>query len=158
MKTKCLFGLKHFLVISSDNRLRLWDTIGHKEKHCFVEKQHLSRSYTCLAWGQDVTNRGIDDLGLCAVGTSDGVIIVWDMTRGVVIRTIGTSGSCSPPTDIVFSDDLSTIFACSTDPSVPEYFLNTGDTKRVVKGFKKGASCLAYHRNLLAIGRCVLIV
>lgn len=153
MKSSCLFGSKHFLAITGDNRLRLWDIVNNKEKRCFVEKQHLSHSYTCFAWGQDVATKGASDLGMCAVGTSDGVIIIWDLTRGIVAKTIGTPGSGPAPTDIQFSYDLKTIFACSSDNNIYEYSVNTGETKQVIKGFKKGALRLAVNQKVLAAAR-----
>jgi WD40 repeat protein len=113
----------------------------------------LAHSYTCFAWGQDVATQGVDALGVCAVGTSDGVIIIWDLTRGVVVRTIGTPGAAPPPTDIHFSSDLKSIFACSSDSSMFEYSVSTGETKQVVKGFKKGALRLAVNQKVLAAAR-----
>lgn len=115
----------------------------------------MSHSYTCFAWGQDVETKGAGVLGFCAVGTSDGTIVVWDLTRGVVVRTIGTPGSSPAPTDIRFSHDLESIFACSSDSSIYEYSIKTGETKQALKGFKKGALRLAVNQKVLAVARCV---
>ena len=153
MTSNCLFGSKHFLAISGDNRLRLWDIVNNKEKRCFVEKQHLSHSYTCFTWGQDIATNGMSDLGMCAVGTSDGVIIIWDLTRGIVAKTIGTPGSGAAPTDIKFSSDLKTIFACSTDNNMHEYSVATGESMQVIKGFKRGTLRVAVNQKVLAAAR-----
>lgn len=153
MKNKCLFGSQsHWLAVSADNRLRLWDVSRAKEARCFVEKQHLAHSYTCFAWGRDETKGG---LGVCAVGTSDGKAIVWDLARGVVVRTIASAGGAAAPAvaDLCFSSDLSSLFVCSSDSNIFEYSIGTGETEQVLKGFKKGAVCLATSQKYVAAAR-----
>ena len=133
-------GSKYFITISADNRVRLWDVDSNNERRCFVEKHHLSHSYTCSTWGQ--TNR--DDLGLFAVGSSDGVVIIWDLTRGVVARTIGKPNESSIPSDIAFSKDMTTLFVCYLSSShIDEYNVVDGQLKQTHKGLKKGAARLA---------------
>ena len=67
-----------FLICSPDNRIKLWDVDTKKETRNYVEKRHLSHSYTCWDW-----NHGKKDLGMFAAGTSDGSIIIWDLMRGI---------------------------------------------------------------------------
>jgi WD40 repeat protein len=81
------------------------------------------------------------------------MIIIWDLTRGVVIRTIGAPGGAAAPTDIRFSSDLKSIFACSSESSIVEYSVSTGEVKQTLKGFKKGALCLAVSGHVLAAAR-----
>lgn len=45
------------------------------------------------------------DLGVCAVGSSDGVVIIWDLTRGVVSRIIGKLNESPAPSESTFSKD-----------------------------------------------------
>mmetsp|Transcript_24504 Transcript_24504/g.36041 ORF Transcript_24504/g.36041 Transcript_24504/m.36041 type:complete len:575 (+) Transcript_24504:73-1797(+) len=135
-------GAKNFTTISKDNRLRLWDIDSHKERRRFVEKHHLAHTYCCVAWGQTAK----DDLGLFAVGASDGVVVVWDLTRGVVIATLGVANETPIPSDIKFSNDLKRIIVCYSQSSqINEYIIATGEISKTHKGFKKGTQKLAVH-------------
>lgn len=129
-------GCKSFITVSSDNRVRLWDVDSHSERRCFVEKNHLSHSYTCSSWAQ----KNKDDPGIFAVGSSDGVIILWDLARGVVLRNIGKSNESPVPSDIAFSKDMKSIFVSYASSShVEEFNIADGELKTSHKGLKKGA-------------------
>lgn len=131
-----------FLQVSRDNRLHRWE-VSRGEERCYVEKQHLSHSYLCFSWSEK------KELGLAAVGTSDGLVIIWDLARGVVARTIRRNESSSP-TDLKFSMDLQSIFCSSSGNEITEYEVKTGEVKRVLKGFKKGTQKLAVGPNVVA--------
>lgn len=61
----------------------------------YKHKDHLSSTYTCQAWGRapgSKTSRRrqrSEGLGLLAVGTSAGRIIVWDLARAEVLHELG---------------------------------------------------------------------
>jgi len=133
-----------FLLCTSDNRIALWDIQKSKRRHLYVEKKHLAHSYTCLAWHRDA------DLGSLAVGCSDGTVVLWDLTRGVVARVIGdnasSSGSTNVPSDVVFSADGKSVFVASiTASDVNEYSVKTGVLVKAWTGHKKGTNRLAYN-------------
>lgn len=137
---------KTFAVLSQDNRLHLWDVETRKEKKSYVDKNHLSHSYTCFSWKQGKK----DKLGEFVVGYSDGIVIIWDLARGVISRTIGTANESEVPTDIAFSLDKSSIFVSSNQNNVIQYSLSTGEELSSHKASKKGVSKLASHPKLNA--------
>ena len=124
---------KLFANISKDNRLQLWDAGTRQERRTYVEKQHLAHSYICFAWKQQTK----DDLGTFVVGTSDCMIIVWDLTRGVVSKTI-TIISNTPPNSLAFSSCGSTLFVSSIGTEIIEYDLKTGSQISEHSSGKKG--------------------
>jgi WD40 repeat protein len=133
-------GGKYYLSISLDNRIKLIDVQTGTEKHSFVEKHHLSHSYTCCSWGQ----KNKDDLGHFAVGSSDGMIIVWDLTRGVS-KSIGKANEFPVPTDVRLSRDMKCVFVSSSASHIVEYEIATGTQKRSFKSSKKGSQRLCMN-------------
>ena len=147
---KSIFGLgsKYFIQLSADNRIKLWDTISHKEHRSYIEKRHLSHSYTCMAWSQ----KQADHLGLFAVGTSDGLVVLWDLTRGVVLREIGNLNDSPPvPTGIAFSKDGKRVYVASNHKYILEYNIASGEQVNSFKIGKKGVACFSLHPKLEVI-------
>lgn len=140
---------KSYIVISKDNRLHLWDTDTRKEKRSYVEKNHLAHSYTCLDWLQ--INH--DNLGLCAVGCSDGAVIIWDFVRGIVSTTISHCNSSI--SSISFSLDGKYIFIGDDTNYVSQYKLSDNEFVRSIKTGKYGVFKLAMNPrvDVLAIAR-----
>ena len=143
-----------FLFCTSDNRISLWDMDKKKRRQQYVEKNHLVHSYTCLNWCHGTT-----DLGVLAVGCSDGTVVIWDLVRGVVSQVIGSnassSGSANVPSDVSFSADGRSVYVISaTSPDVSEYTTKTGEFVKVWKGHKKGIHKLAVNpkASVLALG------
>ena len=148
---------KSFINISSDNRLHLWDIDTRQEKRSYVERNHLEHTYTCFAsWNNP---KAETDLGYFAVGTSNGTVIVWDFSRGIILKTIGVAKESPVPTDIVFSSDGKSIFVSSSQSHVISYSVATGEQLRSYKGGKKGNLKLALNpkANVLAVARWDLI-
>lgn len=137
--------------ITPDNRIHLWDTDTRRERSNYVEKNHLSHTYTCHTWKQDVK----DNLGIFAVGCSDGTVIMWDLVRGVVTRTIGVANESPAVTDIVISNDSKSIYVCSLQSSINQHSLSDGSLMQSFKGGKKGVLKVALNPKVevLAIGR-----
>ncbi len=149
------FGVKSktFAHLSQDNRLHLWDVDTRKERKGYVDKNHLSHSFTCFNWKQDKK----ESLGEFVVGFSDGTIIVWDLARGVVSKTIGKVNESDSPTDIVFSNDSKSVFVSSKQNTVLKYNLKTGELEKSLKAGKKSILKLASHptANVIAAARFV---
>jgi hypothetical protein len=137
-----------FLVISDDNRLKLWDTVNGSVRQDYAEKKHLSKSYTCLAWGQFAWGKRTtkkrkgaaaeESLGTAAVGGKDGKIALWDLSRGKVKHEL--EGHASGVNDVAFSTDGDLLYSCSDDKNVLEWKVETGELLRKIKVDKGGAT------------------
>ena len=139
-----------FLNISSDNRVHIWDTVS-KKCNKLIDKNHLAHQFTCFAWNYSKSS-------LC-VGFSDGIIIVWDLSRGVVTKTIGDNNSDSP-SSIVYSNDSNSIFVSSLSLNyVSQFCLKTGSLLKTIAIGKKGVMKMIINPivDILAISRYILI-
>ena len=99
-----------FIVVSDDNRLKLWDTASGAVRQDYAEKKHLSKSYSCLAWGNHSWGKQQtedDSLGTAAIGSSDGQIALWDLARGKVKHRLGKTGNghTKRVNDVAFAPD-----------------------------------------------------
>ena len=89
----------HFVILTHDGRLQLWDTVTGGLKREYKEKNHLAVQYTCLAWlaqaqgaaesngarkkrKKESQGQTIAGLGMVLLGTSSGRIVAWDLTTG----------------------------------------------------------------------------
>lgn len=120
---------KLMTIVSRDNRIHLWDTGIRKEKRVYVEKNHLAHKYTCTDWRQITP----ESLGYYSVGCSDGIVIIWDLARGIVINTIKNGDDSIA--SITFSNDGSTIYVSDTQNYVNQYKTTEPE---VQKSFKVG--------------------
>jgi WD40 repeat protein len=149
----CIFtnNLKTFLHISDDNRIHLWKTATGKEREGYIDKNHLAHSFTCLTWIEGANQ----SLGNFAAGFDDGVVVVWDLVRGVELNTFGRTNSSFFPTDIAFSNNRSTIFISSSQSQIEQYDLLTGKKLKSLKASKSGVSKMAMNPkvDVVAAGR-----
>lgn len=134
-------GGQIFAQLSSDSRLHLWDVASKKAMKSYVDKNHLTHSFTCYAWGSSSK----DTPGFLAVGFSDGVVVVWDLSRGVVAKTIGVSKETEAPTDIVFSKDGKSIFVSTIQNQIVQYSIESGSEIQSLKTGKKGVQKMALN-------------
>lgn len=142
---------KLFTYISKDNRIHLWDTESKKEKRSYVEKHHLSHQYTCFDWKQ----LSADNLGLFAVGCSDGTIVIWDLVRGIVVTTFKIGDTNSNITSVVFASDATSVFVSDEQNSVHQYLIESGELLKSIKAGKKSIQKLALNPrvDVLAVAR-----
>ena len=140
---------KNILICTPDNRVKLWDVDSKKETRNYVERRHLSHTYTC--WARSHASKG--ELGLCAAGTSDGSIIVWDLSRGVVLKEIEVSGET--PSDLAFSKDSKTLYIAASMNKIDLYDISSGELRGGLKAGKKAVSrlCLNPKADVIAVGR-----
>lgn len=169
--TDVSFGIytKTFAHITSANRIHLWDVDSRKEKRGYVDRNHLSHSFSCFtrkeqshsnsANGSNDINDNKKSLGLLGVGFSDGLVIIWDLVRGVVAQTIGKVNETPVPTDICFSNDLTSVFIGYQDSKLLQYNVQTGGLVKSYKAGKKGISKLAINPKVgvIAVARSVII-
>ena len=150
----CTNDSNSFIFVSKDNRVHLWDTDTCKERRTYVEKQNLAHFYTCSSWRAGKK----ENLGYYAVGTSDGTIIVWDLTRGVVAKILGKANESPAPTSLYFSNDSKSLLASSNQNKIVQYDLGTGEEIHSFKAGKKGVLKIAVNPkvDVVAAGGYVL--
>lgn len=159
---------KNFLLCGSDNRVNLYETDTQKRQRVFVEKNHLSHSYSSFAWSNGSSSSSsskrksggaeIAKNDILAIGCSDGTIIIWNLLTGVVQKTLGTPNETPVPTDLALSNDSKTLFV-SSHSNVAQYNLEDGQILQTLKAGKHGALKLAMNpkADVIAIARYVKI-
>ena len=70
---------------TEDNRLKVWDVATGEMKHTCVSSDHLAAKYTCIAW---CPGEGKKQRGLVAIGTSVGSVMLWDVNKGELMKTL----------------------------------------------------------------------
>lgn len=157
----CMFSSSTFAHVSQDNRLHLWDIESRKEKKAYIDKNHLSHSFTAFAWNKAICSssnakENVKQLGNFVMGFNDGQLLVWDLTRGVISKTIKLKDNhANVPSSIVFSQDQSSIFVSSNQIYVLQYSLASGELVKSIKAGKKSVTkmCINPKVDVLAISR-----
>lgn len=83
----CCFDPKRtrFAAISKDNRIKIFEISTNKLLTEFIEPKHLTLAYTTISWTHD---------NHIAVGTNNGFISVWDVSRGVLLDAWKDKTAC----------------------------------------------------------------
>jgi WD40 repeat protein len=153
IEMSCSFGIASnvFLNISNDSKVHLWDIETRKEKRTYTDKNHLSHEYSCVCWKPGTK----EHLGHCVVGYSDGVVVVWDLVRGVVTRTFGNAGQTPSPSSIAVANDGQSIFIGTNESEISQYDIASGNLIKKFTGGKKGTNLMAINPKaaVLAISR-----
>lgn len=131
-----------FVHLSKDSRVHLWDVASKKERKSYVDKNHLTHSFSCYAWRNAAKEQ---TGGIFVAGYSDGLIAIWDLNRGVQTQVIGKANESEVPTDIVFSNDAKSIFVSSNENQIVQYDIATGKEIIQLKTGKKGNFKLAMN-------------
>eukprot|EP00904_Undaria_pinnatifida_P002401 jgi/Undpi1/12161/HiC_scaffold_5.g01837.m1 len=139
--------------VSSDNRLRIWNTGSGELRQQYVEPRHLSKQYTCIAWHRRApqAKRGSSGaskstaLGMIALGTDKGSISVWDLKRGALAHSLGEGEGLPNVTSVAFSSDGSSLYSASSGKELVEWNVETGAVVRKLKGFKHGCTQICLH-------------
>ena len=86
-------------------------------------------------------------MGLIALGTDSGEIIVWDLQQGEIIKRLNREKSDQAHqkrvNDVVFNSSGNRLFSCSDEKDVLEWDLDTEKVIRKFKGGNDGVSKLA---------------
>ncbi len=83
-------------------------------------------------------------LGILALGSDQGHVSVWDLTRGVLARRLGEGQHLKRVTGVAFAAGGATLYSTGAgDADVLEWDLRTGECSRRISGDKHGASALA---------------
>ena len=117
-------------------------------KQSFVEPGHLGITYTCIAWRQEdgassAGKRG-GGLGLIALGTAQGSIVVWNLDEGKVEHRLGgaDAGQRGRVNGVCFGQGGRSVFSCSDGKHALEWDLGAGTVARQIKIGKSGASSI----------------
>ena len=143
-------------VLSADGRLRLWDAATGKQRQQYTEPDHLVQSYTSLAWAPASGKRHgkkrakkakASPPSLIALGTDDGVAVLWDLVRAEVVQRFGAedaTGHTGRVNDVLFSPDGATLYTCAEDKRVMTWDVGTGAaTGKPLKAGKSAAHRMA---------------
>ena len=89
MSLRCAFNSNenqnfHSLAtVSGDNRLKVWDIQNGTLRHQYSEALHLQTDYSCIAFvSTPKAQNNLSAVGLVALGTTAGYIVVWDLQSG----------------------------------------------------------------------------
>ncbi|KAH7484702.1 WD repeat-containing protein 43 [Phytophthora ramorum] len=140
--------------------LKLWDVAAGALQQELKERDHLSYRYTCLTCSQPASKskkRCVDsDLGLLALGASNGSVVVWDLAMKHTLQN-ETSHAVQA---LVFNPQDSLLYASSIDNYVLEWSVSSGQTERKFRVGSGGASALGVSSDIavLAAGGSALPV
>uniref|UniRef100_H3GFU4 Uncharacterized protein n=1 Tax=Phytophthora ramorum TaxID=164328 RepID=H3GFU4_PHYRM len=126
-----------------DGRLKLWNVATSALQQELKELDHISYRYTCLTWSQPASKskKHDSDLGLLALGTSNGSIMMWDLATGEAKHTLQNETSHAVQA-LAFNPQDSLLYASSTDKHVLEWIVSSGQTQRKFRVRSGGASAL----------------
>ncbi|KUF76408.1 WD repeat-containing protein 43 [Phytophthora nicotianae] len=141
----------HFAAVSEDSRLKVWDVANGALQQELKERDHLSYRYTSLAWTQPKTKSkkrsGDSDLGLLALGTNSGVIVVWDLATGEVKHTLQADAAhgSGAVQALAFNPQGSLLYSSSSDKHVLEWNVSSGKkSRKLVSGLSSAVTQLRF--------------
>ncbi|TDH68070.1 hypothetical protein CCR75_007468 [Bremia lactucae] len=154
----------HFATVSEDGRLKVWDVLSGSLQQELKERDHLSYRYTSVAWTQPKNKTkkrsSANDLGLLALGTSSGTIILWDLATGDVKHTLQANAvhGASVVQALAFNPQGSLLYSSSKEKHVLEWSISSGSVERKFRVGTTGASALAVSADgeVLAAGGSAL--
>ena len=165
-KALCAYGPgashTHYVSITSDNRIRLFDTTSGSLMQELAEQSHLAITYTTLAWSKKSSGDGFaassskrkrnaktsgpDDTGsgLLALGTDKGNIVIWDLAVGRVVNKM--SGHSSAITSLSFGGSEETLFSgAAGDKNISQWSTSTGKCVAEINAGKRGTTWLSVN-------------
>lgn len=136
-------------------------------QHDLKERDHLSYKYTSIAWTltspllkksakRAKASSSSSVLGLIALGTSAGVVVVWDLQKGEVVQTLSSEqdkdAHGAAVNDVAFNAQGNLLYSCSSEKYVLEWNVKEGSVARKFRA--EGAHQLAVSANdeVLAVG------
>lgn len=127
----------------------------------------MSYQYTSIAWtlSSPLLKKSASGkrakssaLGLVALGTSTGVIVVWDLQKGEVAQTLSSEkdkdAHGAAVNDIAFNSQGNLLYSCSSEKNILEWNVKEGSVSRKFRAGNDGAHQIAVSSNdeVLAVG------
>lgn len=76
-----------FALVEENTRLKIFSVASGTLTATYHAPKHVT-GYTCLAW--IALSKGLSQI---ALGTDAGLVVVWDVQRGVIVSELGLRGS-----------------------------------------------------------------
>jgi len=155
-----------YITVTGTNQIRTWDAIGVKEPDEsaifpnlvteFTEKDHLKLKYTAITYGScSNKKRKLNDdfSALLALGTVDGSITLFDVTRGKKIKRLKPESTGRPGevTSLSFSPECKHCWSCALDGQISKWSVSSGDLE---KRFPFSDHEDPHHPTALAVSPC----
>ncbi|KNC86897.1 hypothetical protein SARC_00992 [Sphaeroforma arctica JP610] len=142
-----------YACLSTDGRLRIYDTATSKLVVQHVSDANLSDAYTCLAWNPSASNPTQSTI---ALGTRSGSVHLFDIAKSEVVKEL--KGHTEQVNAMIFSDDGSTLYTCSNDKHVQIWKVESGTSTSRFQADDHKVTALALCQNgksILTAGRTV---
>jgi len=152
--------------VTGTNQIRTWDAVGVKEPdetaifpHLltqFTEKDHLKLKYTAISYGSSSSKKrklNDDFSALLAIGTVDGSITIFDVSRGKKIKRLKPESTGRPGevTGVSFSPDCQYCWSCALDGQISKWIVSSGDLE---KRFAFSEHEDPHHPTTIALSPC----
>jgi len=130
---------RHFLSITLDNRIKLWDVLTGNLLQTYQEDQHLAQHYTSIAWTHTQPSpapskkskatpppSSTPALGYLALGSKTGAVSVFNLSTGDCTHASPTASSSSkvqssPILAVSFHGNHAVLLASSADNSLHRF-------------------------------------
>jgi len=155
-----------YITVTGTNQIRTWDAVGVKEPDEsaifpnlvteFTEKDHLKLKYTAITYGScSNKKRKLNDdfSALLALGTVDGSITLFDVTRGKKIKRLKPESTGRPGevTSLSFSPECKHCWSCALDGQISKWNVSSGGLE---KRFPFSDHEDPHHPTALAVSPC----
>ena len=129
-------GPPRFATVAEDGLLTLFDVGSGQLLQQHARPTHLAVKWTCIAWWMDPADEA---LGLLALGTDSGLVVIWDLALGRVSHEL--RAHTQHVLDVAFEAGGGTLLSTSKDRQVCCHRVATGE---LVHTFSAGQA--AVHR------------
>ncbi|WAR18507.1 WDR43-like protein [Mya arenaria] len=141
---------------SHDGTVKVWETATGSLRSEYKPSSHLSASCTCLSWnqlskpaesprkkrrrsGKGDVGQAIADLGLVAIGTVTGSVLLYSVVKGDLHSQL-IDGHSDRVNGIVWYSESDSLYSCSSDQHIVQWEVTKGKIK---------------HTHLLSAGRTI---
>ncbi|XP_052770151.1 WD repeat-containing protein 43-like [Mya arenaria] len=158
---------------SHDGTVKVWETATGSLRSEYKPSSHLSASCTCLSWnqlskpaesprkkrrrsGKGDVGQAIADLGLVAIGTVTGSVLLYSVVKGDLHSQL-IDGHSDRVNGIVWYSESDSLYSCSSDQHIVQWEVTKGKIKHKWKADKSGvySLCRCSSTHLLSAGRTI---
>uniref|UniRef100_T1IMG5 Small-subunit processome Utp12 domain-containing protein n=1 Tax=Strigamia maritima TaxID=126957 RepID=T1IMG5_STRMM len=163
-------GGEYFAHCTADGRLKIWETATGTLQQEYTPSAHLAASCTCLSWSpahhkptlarrkkkrKSELNDTASELGLIALGTLNGNILLYSVVKGDLQSQMVDGGHSGKVNSISWNIDTDSIYSASDDFHIVEWSIQSGFVKRKWKYGHGGVTslCLLSDQSLMSASR-----